>query len=375
MAEKSRPWSGIITGDSGPYSDDQWTDIWKTMVRDVSTQGVFQDQENVLDLVGLPTSPIQIRTGRALVNGISYENDVTLDVAIPTPVGNPRVDRIVLRADWAAQTIRITRIAGAEAANPTPPARVQNDGVTWDLPLWQVFVTVGGVISVWRDEREFVGQYVPTGVTLERVYLEEDFFLPSTNLVTGDLINSFVVVIVANGLVNTFSSATFGGGAATLRFTGADATNRALVTTLAGRPDVIDARTLIRSKQPNSHAEADRVIGYVSTQGDLTPTNGVFFRSDGVGDWFAVTRSAGVETITDTGQALDDTWRAFEIRQTGTDLVTFLINGVVVATHQADIPNTALSLLAEIFDSGAGTAGANDYMNVDLVRMTGNRLG
>ena len=374
MAEISRPWSGTVTGDSGPYSDDQWTDVWKALLGPViASEGVFQDQLNDLVLGGLPATPVTINTGRALVNGIWYESDASVSIAIPTPAANPRVDRIVLRADWALQTVRLTRIAGAEGAAPTPPAITQNDGVTWDLPLWQVFVTVGAVISTWRDERRFIGQYVPVGVTLERVYLEEDFFLPKTGNVTGDLINSFVVVIVANGLVNTFSSATFGGGGATLRFSAANATNRALFTTLAGRPDVIDAQTLIRCKQPTSDAEVDRAIGYVSAQGDLTPTNGVFFRSDGAANWFAVTRSGGVETITDTGQALDDTFRAFEIRQTGTDLVTFLIDGVVVATHQDDIPAASLALLAEIFDSGAGTAGANDYMDVDLIRMTGDR--
>ncbi len=171
MAEVSRPWSGAVTGDSGPYSDDQWTDVWKTLLGPVvATQGVFQDQLNVFALGGLAASPVTIDTGRALVNGIWYESNTSVNVAIPTPAVNPRVDRIVLRADWAAQTVRITRIAGAEGAAPTPPALVQNDGVTWDLPLWQVHITVAPVLTIFRDERAFIGQYEPTGNSPTRIH-------------------------------------------------------------------------------------------------------------------------------------------------------------------------------------------------------------
>lgn len=372
MAEISRPWTGIVTGDSGPYSDDQWTDVWKTLLAPViASQGVFQDQLNTFALAGLPGTPITINTGRALVNGIWYESNASVDVAVPTPGANPRVDRIVLHANWAAQTVRITRIAGAEAASPTPPALTQVDGTTWDLPLWQVFITTGGVISIWRDEREFVGQYVPTGLTDERVYLEEDFFLPGTAMGNGKFINSSEIQITANGIVNALSA--FGGGAATLRITGAGATNVVDIRCRDHRPELINAHLIHYAKQPTSHAELDRVLGFLDSAISLTPTNGVFFRADGTGNWFAVTRGAGVETATDTGQALDDVWRKFEIRQTDTNVVVFLIDNVVVANHQTNIPTADMMLRQAIFDSGAGTAGIADYMDVDLYRLAGDR--
>lgn len=378
MAENSRPWEGIVTGDSGPYSDDQWAEVWATLLGPViANEGVFIDQptaSDALSLSGLPATPISIGAGLALVDGSWYENTAAVSVSLaPLPLGNPRVDRIVLRKDWALQTIRITRLVGAEAAGPVPLALTQIADTTWELPLWQVHVTVPGVITVWRDERTFIGQYVPVGVTDERVYLEEEFFLPATAMVTGDVFNSFGIIIVANGIFNVFPA--FGRGAGTLRITGAGATNVVDIRSRDHRPELIDAHLIMRSKQPNTDAELDRVLGFLDSAISLTPTNGVFFRSNGVGNWFAVCRAGGVEagSVTDTGQTLDDVWRKFEIRQTSTDVVVFLIDDVVVAQHQVNIPTADLMLRVGIFDSGAGTAGVADYMNVDLMRLTGDR--
>ncbi len=100
----------------------------------------------------------------------------------------------------------------------------------------------------------------------------------------------------------------------------------------------------------------------------------MFFRSNGTGNWFAVCRAGGVETTVDTGQALDNVWREFAMRQHSTDVVTFLIDDVVVATIQTNIPSdVALALDFSIFDDVVGTPAAADYMNVDYHRLTGDR--
>ncbi len=376
MAERSRPWDGIVTGDAGPYSFEQWTDVWKTQSSPViATAGVFQDQLNALDLSGLPVTPVDIASGRALVNGIWYESDATEMIAIPAPAANPRVDRIVLRADWVLQTVRLFRIGGAEAASPVPPAIVQIDGTTWDLPLWQVHIVNGtNVITVFRDERSFIGQYVPTGVTDERVYFESEFYLPDTAMVNNDRFDNWEIEITGTGVVNALDLAGFGSGAATLRYVGGGPGATVSIRNRNHRPDVIDAHLIVRSKQPNTDAALDRILGFQDSAITLTPTNGVFFRSNGVGNWFAVTRAAGVETATDTGQALDNVWRKFEIRQVNTSVVTFLIDNVVVATHQANIPSaTAQFLRHGIFDDGAGAPAAADYMDIDRTTLRGNR--
>ena len=373
MVEISRPWSGIVTGDSGPYSDDQWTEAWLTLVAPtIATEGVFRDQLNDLNLSGLPATPIDIESGRALVDGSWYESSATVSVAIPTPAANPRVDRIVLRKDWVLQTIRITRIAGAEAASPVPPAIVQIDGTTWDLPLWQVNVTVGAVITVWSDDREFIGQYNPVGISTPRVYVESDLFTREV-LVNLDMFDNFVVDIIGASTANQISEAGFGSGGLVFDHDGAGINDKAAISSAYFKPDLINARSLVRNKTPNTDGNLDMVMGFVSQKTSLTPTDGVFFRSDGGANWFAVTRAGGVETPTDTAQAADDTWRLFEIRQTSTDVVQFLIDGVVVATHQTNIPSDVVLILnLAAFDNGVAPAAA-DYMHLDWAKVTGNR--
>ena len=73
-----------------------------------------------------------INTGGAMVDGKPYHNTATVGVNIPSAVGggNTRIDRIVLRADWTAQTVRITRIAGTDEASPTAPAITQTPGTS-----------------------------------------------------------------------------------------------------------------------------------------------------------------------------------------------------------------------------------------------------
>ena len=151
MTEISTPWGGIITGDAGPYSDDDWSDIWRKLRQnDRTVQGVLDTYLNELEVAGA-ASPIQIDTGAGIVDGKFYENTVAVTVNIPTPSVSTRIDRIVLRKSWSAQTVRITRIAGAEGG--AAPAITQVDGTTWDISLAQVSITTGGVITI-TDERQ-----------------------------------------------------------------------------------------------------------------------------------------------------------------------------------------------------------------------------
>ncbi len=373
MAEISRPWDGIVLGDAGPYSDDQWTDVWLTLNSPtIASEGVLRDQLNDLNLSGLPASPVTIETGRAVVDGSWYQSDANVGVTIPTPAANPRVDRIVLRKDWVLQTIRITRIAGAEAASPTPPAIVQVDGTTWDLPLWQVHITVGAVVTVFADEREFIGQYNPVGVSATRVFVESDLFTREV-LANLDMFDNFVVDLIGASTANQIAEAGFGSGGLVFDHDGAGINDKAAISSAYFKPDLIDARLRVRNKTPNTDGNLDMVMGFVSQKTSLTPVDGVFFRSNGGANWFAVTRAGNVETTTDTAQAADDTWRLFEIRQTSTDVVQFLIDGVIVATHQTNIPSDVVLILnLAAFDNGVAPAAA-DYMHLDWAKVTGDR--
>lgn len=361
MTEVSRPWSGTVTGDAGPYSDDQWTDVWKTIwAPTIATDGVFIDQLSMFDLSSVAASPVSVASGLALVNGIWYESDAGVSVAIPTPAANPRVDRIVLRADWALQTVRIFRIAGAEAASPVAPALVQIDGTTWDLPLWQVRATTGGVLTFFADDREFIGPslYDPVGAwVLDDMFEGDDY-------AGGDDRRVWNASVPGSGTLDRLTTVSF--GAVTFRHGGVLGDNvrlQGLDTRLAASP-----RCELRIKEPASDADLDRTIGLVSQSSDLTPIDGAFFRAAGAGNWFAVCRAASVETAVDTGQALTDVWKVFEVRPAGTNVVEFKIDGVLVATIQTDIPTASVAVVVGTFDDGASAPAADDYMDFDRLR-------
>ncbi len=73
MGERSIPWSGLKSGaggpDAGPYSDENWSDIWrKLFTTDRTTEGVIAGYEDELEVSGTST-PVTVAAGAALVDG------------------------------------------------------------------------------------------------------------------------------------------------------------------------------------------------------------------------------------------------------------------------------------------------------------------
>lgn len=156
MAEKSLFWPTDGTGDGTGtgYTSSELFEMFRSLfTRTANLGGVAPDYQNELAVVGT-SSPVTVDTGAAVVYGSPYKNTISENVAIPTPASSTRVDYIVLRTDWTAQTVRITRIAGTEGAGT--PALTQTAGTTWDIPLATVSITTGGVITV-TDAREWIG--------------------------------------------------------------------------------------------------------------------------------------------------------------------------------------------------------------------------
>ena len=159
--ETSRFWQGTTVGDAAteaPYdSSTEFAEVLTSLAGagaiSPNLGGVFRGELDAL-LASVPgANTVRIATGRALVYGNWYENDADNDVTVPTPSVSTRIDRIVLRKSWAAQTVRVTRIAGVEGGGV--PAMTQNAGVTWDIPLVQASITTGATITL-TDEREFI---------------------------------------------------------------------------------------------------------------------------------------------------------------------------------------------------------------------------
>lgn len=168
MTQQSKFWDGTTVGDATLAPYDAATEFARVM-QSVSGAGgvatnqsaVFRGELNELAATGAAT-PVSINTGRAITAGTWYENDAASTVAIPTPAALTRIDRIVLRKDWSAavQTVRITRIAGAEGG--AAPGLTQVWGTTWDEPLAQVSIDIAGVITL-TDQRQFVGNNAGAG--------------------------------------------------------------------------------------------------------------------------------------------------------------------------------------------------------------------
>lgn len=160
MTENSRPWDGTATGDASDAPYDAPTEFARVLMAIAGTAGlankgaVFSDVGGEL-AVTVGAGEVNVAAGEAIVYGTWYLSDAVVDVAIPMPAGSTRVDRVVLRKSWSGQTVRITRIAGSEGG--AAPAMTQTAGTTWDVPLAQVSVTTGGVITITDDEREFAG--------------------------------------------------------------------------------------------------------------------------------------------------------------------------------------------------------------------------
>lgn len=149
MTETSFPWNGTATGDASlaPYTSKVFHEtFWKVLhTRSGTEQGIIY-YSNGLIVTGV-TLGVQVAAGAALVDGRFYINDDIVNVSIPTPTTNPRIDVIQLLENETAQTVRIDRVVGTEAATPSVPTYT-------GVPLAQVYVDTSGNIDV-LDMRPF----------------------------------------------------------------------------------------------------------------------------------------------------------------------------------------------------------------------------
>lgn len=163
--EISIPWGSTSPGDAGPYSDDNWSDVWRELrTNNPAAQGVLDTYLNELAVTG-SASPVSVATGAGMSDGKFYRNGSPVDIVIPTPSVSPRIDRIVLRKSWSAQTVRLTRIAGSEGG--LAPSLVQVDGTTWDIPLAEITITTGGSITIVDERVKMVTNLRAGGINRE----------------------------------------------------------------------------------------------------------------------------------------------------------------------------------------------------------------
>jgi len=148
MTEKSMLWAAPTSGDgTAAYTEAETTRLFRYLVGgDPANEGVLKLVDNGLEVTGT-SSPLAVNTGAALVYGYFYWNTASVNVAVSTPVVGTTGHRVVLQLSDSAQTVRIALISSADGISAYP-ALTQSAGVTWEIPLANLTITTGGVITV-----------------------------------------------------------------------------------------------------------------------------------------------------------------------------------------------------------------------------------
>jgi hypothetical protein len=147
MTEISYVWPpGVGDASAEPYDVDEFRE-YINMMFGLSANGfVVPGYGNELAITASsPASAVvHVGTGALMLKGARYVNDADIAFTIAANAsGNPRIDTIVARIDWSAQTVRMAVVAGTPAAVPSPTAPVTNFGVTWEYVLGHVWVANG----------------------------------------------------------------------------------------------------------------------------------------------------------------------------------------------------------------------------------------
>lgn len=211
MAEISIPQQGTTVGDAtqAPYSADEFS-LYQSKIIGF---GAMRDDNGVVRGSGTSTInnvlfgldvvqdgvnlAIVVSPGTAMVKGTMYENtsDKTLSVTANAS-GSDRLDTLILRKDYVAQTVRLVVLPGTPSGSPEPPTLTQVEGTTWEIPIVDIPVANGATSlnsNLFVKREGFIND--PDRIVLDGVINDS-----GGELVTGDVV--------------TFSPAasTFGGG-------------------------------------------------------------------------------------------------------------------------------------------------------------------
>jgi hypothetical protein len=171
MTERYRFFDSGVN-DTREYTSAEMAELLGKFIRDGVIKGFL---ENLLVEAQNPVAMgVIANTGGGFVQGRFYKNDADMTLAIPAAdATNPRIDRIVVRLDLAAdkRTINTVVKAGAPGSAPVAPA-LQRDATIWELSLAQVYVAAGAVsigagnITDERADTGFCGWAVAPDIEL-----------------------------------------------------------------------------------------------------------------------------------------------------------------------------------------------------------------
>lgn len=154
MTEYGLPFDGVLLGDAAvaPYSAAEWARGWKlrhgagTLFPNYGVfAGTGDATHNPLEVnaTAVLSSNVEVQIGAALIDGRFYETTAVVTLAINSNVsGLSRIDTILLRLDYALQTVRLAVKQGTPGGSPARPT-MQQDATFWEIPLADVAVANG----------------------------------------------------------------------------------------------------------------------------------------------------------------------------------------------------------------------------------------
>lgn len=150
------------TGPGGTTMEDQW----RAMARLWLSDGPVRGESTEFQVITAAGRNVTVRAGQCWIEG----HWGVLGTPFTQPLGanvsgNPRIDTVVLRNDFGANTISIEVLVGTPAGSPSPPALTQNTSV-WEIPLADVRCANGftsPISSDITDRRVFAAGRPPGG--------------------------------------------------------------------------------------------------------------------------------------------------------------------------------------------------------------------
>lgn len=153
MTQISWPWAGTTVGDAtyAAYTDTFFSDFFQLFLAyDRTKEGVVDTGYAGLTgglALSLGAGDISIATGVGIVDGRMLKNDAAVAL-VPDNTASQRRDRVVMRADYAAQTVRLYLIKGTDGSLATPTLTQDTTRTTyWDISLGYFDVAPGPVLS------------------------------------------------------------------------------------------------------------------------------------------------------------------------------------------------------------------------------------
>lgn len=118
------------------YKAEDWAEYFASFIGN----GVFPVPSTGLQVVANDGMKLNVKTGKAWVNGYFYFNTGDLAVELDTADGQlNRIDRVVVRWDLTNRVMSVKVKSSSFSASPTAPA-LQRDADVYELALADIYV-------------------------------------------------------------------------------------------------------------------------------------------------------------------------------------------------------------------------------------------